>query len=422
MSTGREYYLSPSGNDNSDGLAPGEAWATFEKAWTVLQPGDTLTLLDGVYYQSLAPTKFGVPGMPITIRAQNDGKAIIDGQGVRIPVHLKGWQTGYVIIEGIVAKNSSAGVFYLEGSNNNILRRVSGYDANTDTNSHVITVWGDNNLVEDCVAAGTGRKMIVVYLGENNVIRRCLADWEQWDGREWHDCWPWGEGIEIYNGSNNIIENSIAYGNTPNGAVSLLSQNREASNNNMILGTMAILGGMKHDGTPMVWGDTRPQPTEYTCVAKVYEWPQHFSGFAVTSNTGIHHNNLLQDILAWGNGRYGLSFYDLSGDNANNRVNRATVFNNGLIEANYAWGPLGTGALNSELALFSSIENSSIENIWTGSTFTSMNGEGARLTTRYVDGVLTDQPLWPWPMEERVQKELDYSITAVMTNIISQIP
>ena len=28
-----------------------------------------------------------------------------------------------------------------------------------------------------------------------------------------------------------------------------------------------------------------------------------------------------------------------------------------------------------------------------------MEGEGARLTHRYVNGVLTDEPLWPWPME-----------------------
>ena len=297
--SGGEFFLSPDGDDSNSGISPGEAWATFEKAWSVMAPGDTLTLLDGVYYQSLSPTIRGVSGNPITIRAQNDGKAIIDGQGVRIPVHLKGWQTGYVVIEGIVAKNSRADVFYLEGSDNNTLRRVSGYNANTDTNSHVITVWGDNNLVEDCVAAGTGRKMIIMFKGENNTIRRCLADWRQWDGREWHDCWPWGEGIEIYSANNNIIENSIAYGHTPRSGVSLLAQGTNPTTGNKVLGTMALRSGLELDGTPMVWGDTRPQPTQYTCVAKVYEWPQHFSGFAVTSNAGVHHDNLLQDVLAW---------------------------------------------------------------------------------------------------------------------------
>ena len=47
-----------------------------------------------------------------------------------------------------------------------------------------------------------------------------------------------------------------------------------------------------------------------------------------------------------------------------------------------------------------------------------MNGEGARLTHRYVDGVLTNVPLWPWPMEERIQDELGFSLTEMITNLI----
>ena len=42
---------------------------------------------------------------------------------------------------------------------------------------------------------------------------------------------------------------------------------------------------------------------------------------------------------------------------------------------------------------------------------TSYQGEGARLTYRYVDGVLTNQPLWPWPMESRGAAEMGLSIT-----------
>jgi hypothetical protein len=49
---------------------------------------------------------------------------------------------------------------------------------------------------------------------------------------------------------------------------------------------------------------------------------------------------------------------------------------------------------------------------------TSLDGEGARLTNRYVDGVLTDQPLWPWPMEDRIQAELGFSVTDFMTKLI----
>ncbi len=49
---------------------------------------------------------------------------------------------------------------------------------------------------------------------------------------------------------------------------------------------------------------------------------------------------------------------------------------------------------------------------------TSMNGEGARLSYRYIDGVITTQPLWPWPMEDQIKNELGYSVTQMMTQII----
>ena len=75
------FYISPTGNDSQSGLSATEAWATFERAWKSMDPGDTLILMDGVYKQSLNPRGGGVEGKPITIRAQHDGKAIIDGEG-----------------------------------------------------------------------------------------------------------------------------------------------------------------------------------------------------------------------------------------------------------------------------------------------------------------------------------------------------
>ena len=419
------FYLSPTGDDNFNGTSPGQAWATFEHAWTVLKPGDTLTMLDGVYYQSMVPNISGQPGKPITVRAQNDGQAIIDGQGVRIPVHMRYESVDYhFVIEGIIARNSSRSVLVVSG-NHNVLRRVSGYNANTDENSHVFSITGAHNLVEDCVASGTGRKMVLVFEGEYNTIRRCFTDWREWDGRNWGTCWPWGEGLEFYGASHNIIENSIAYSRTARVGVYIISQSaRQQAIGNKILGTMSVLAGMKEDGsTPMVWGDTRPQPSDYTCMSDIYGWPQYMSGFGIYASGSSIRENLLQDILSWGNARYGLSFitaadYDLG----NNHINRATIFNNGLNNPNAHWGGMGAGAKESELANFTSITNSSIENIYDGSTFTSQSGEGARLTHRYVDGVLTNEPLWPWPMEERIQAELGYSVTEIMTDIISQSP
>jgi hypothetical protein len=433
------YYLSPDGDDTLSGHSESQAWKTFDRAWQDLYPGDTLILLDGVYYQSLNPNKRnGEAGKPITIRAKNDGKVIIDGEYKRIPVKLGDTWPGpignFFVIEGISARNSSSFVVLITGAHHNILRRVSAYNANTDTNSAVIgVVWesAQHNIIEDCVAAGSGRKMLYTYKGENNIFRRCYADWQEWDGREWHDCWPWGDGIEIYNGSFNTIENSISYGQNPTWAINVMANDPSAKAiGNKVLGSMAILAGMQNETTPMDWGDERPQPTNHTCVRN-FNWPSQRVGFMVNGSGEIR-DNVLQDIYSWGNAGLGLSFNpgtEFHVNTRNNIIKRATIFNNGLDNPEGAWpgqfGGVDTDVIQRELDKFI-VEDSRIEKIFIdwpnypdgARNMTSLNGEGARLTNRYVDGVLTDQPLWPWPMEDRIQAELGFSVTDFMTKLI----
>jgi hypothetical protein len=435
--TGKTYYISPTGDDNRSGLSVADAWATFTRAWQDLYPGDTLILLDGVYYQSLNPNKRnGEPNNPITIRAQNDGKAVIDGQFQRIPLKLGDTWPGpigtYFVLEGLVIKNSSRNVIEMMGSHN-ILRRISAYNASTDGNSFVINVGitAHNNLIEDCVTAGTGRKMILIYGGEFNTIRRCFADWHEWDGRNWHDSWPWGENINIYNADHNIVENSIGYGSVPYRSISIIANcNHCASVGNKVLGSIAVDAGMNHDSTVMVWGDTRPQPTEYSNIRN-FNWPGQRSGFQLYGQ-GELRDNLFEDIFAWGNAGLGLTFLGpaIHPDTQNNHVNRATLVGNGIDNPKGPWpgkfGGIDTDVLDAELAHFTSVTNSYIENIfidWPNypngpRNLTSMAGEGARLTHRYVDGELTNEPLWPWPMEGRIQAELGISVTEIMTELI----
>src|SRR3989338_1681292 len=100
------YYISPTGNDSNSGTSESQPIKNFTKAWQLLYQGDTLILLDGTYYQSLAPNVRDGATNPavtngdnkttgalnplypldhpertkfyITVKAKNDGKAIID--------------------------------------------------------------------------------------------------------------------------------------------------------------------------------------------------------------------------------------------------------------------------------------------------------------------------------------------------------
>jgi hypothetical protein len=407
---GTVYYLSPTGNDNRSGLSESQEWATFNRAWEALYPGDTLVLLDGVYYQSLTPNKRnGEPGKPITVKAKNDGKVIIDGQHERIPVQLGNTWPGpignHFVIEGIVAQNSSHNVIHIKNGHHNVLRRVSGYNANPDTNSSVFNVSGNYNLLEDCVAAGTGRKMVYTFKGQHNVFRRCFTAWTQWDGREFcSQEWPNGRNLELYHGEYNIIENGIAFGGVPSRNVSMqVNGSSGTSIGNSVLGTMSIAAGLDWNGKVIDFG-TRPPPCTKT--ALIDEWLHYRTGFHYENIDGAEaRDNLFQDIFSWGNGGEGLTYGRGSGAAA---VNRATIVGN--LGLGRTEGPNPNLGPETETK-YAYISNSFIE----GTTY---QGEGARLTHRYVNGVLTNQPLWPWPMESRIQAELGIAVTQTMTELI----
>lgn len=402
------YYISPTGNDEQNGTTESQPWATFARAWQTLLPGDTLVLMDGLYRQNIEPNgPDGTADAPITIRAQHDGQVIIDPNFAAIPVFL---YRSYYIIEGLIARNGQHAVYYISGSNN-ILRRVSGYDATADDNSDIFTIYDSHhNLVEDCIAAGMGRKMVMIYRGSHNIVRRCFTDWRAWDGRTWCDDWPWGDNLQIYNSDYNIIENSIGYGSVPVWSVAVQANAPDVSAvGNQVLGTISIYAGMNHDGTVKVWPAERPQPTECTQL-RSFDWPSQRAGFALYGNGRIE-DNLFRDIFAWGSAGLGLTVI-LDGQHRNNLVDHATLLNNGLDNRPH-WGGIGAEVRPEELPLFAGLTNSWIEDYdeW---------GAGARLDYRYVNGQLTTEPLWPWPMEARVQAELGLSPTSLVESVRRQ--
>src|SRR5262245_13146432 len=84
------YYASPTGTGN--GLSPSSPFK-IGNFWSVASPGKVLCLLDGTYTGSSSminpPQNLrGLSGSPITIRALNDGKVLLDGQKGSVPVGL----------------------------------------------------------------------------------------------------------------------------------------------------------------------------------------------------------------------------------------------------------------------------------------------------------------------------------------------
>jgi hypothetical protein len=81
-----DYFVSPTGQDNNPGTFE-RPFATLTKAASMLEPGDTCYLRQGVYRETLRPEQSGEEGQPITFRNWQDEQVVISGTDI-----LSEWQ------------------------------------------------------------------------------------------------------------------------------------------------------------------------------------------------------------------------------------------------------------------------------------------------------------------------------------------
>lgn len=409
------YYVSPTGNDAALGTQSAP-WKSLDKGTRSIHAGDTLILRNGTWTGEALRLIYdsGTANNPITVRAENDGKAIVDGAGIpqyvlELGQYFVSPLGHYNIVEGIVFKNSAEHVIHDIG-HDNVIRRVSAYNANTDKNAQVILWSGTNGLIEDCVAAGSGRKMI--ELGDNVTVRRCVAYGKEWLGRDFCGAaWPWIDGIQVYNGNNNIVENVLVFGPYPVWGLSVQANDPNAvSNNNKFYGS-AIIGAGYADLAGTQWTNyftsgALPQPNNCNRTTPIL-YDNHSVGMQIWGQGAIT-NNVFKDILSINSAGLGYSnaWPSQRVADSGNSSDHLTLIHNGAHNTtgdNQKSSPLFQAAVGSW-----PLTNSIIQ-----STFNSNNSAvGARLQYRYINGVLKDgsdgtpaQSLWPWPMEERIKAE-----------------
>lgn len=73
----RMYYVSPTGSDDNDGATADKPLQSIDKALSFAAAGDTVTLADGVYDQTVSSVKDGSSEAPITIMGSR--KAVVRG-------------------------------------------------------------------------------------------------------------------------------------------------------------------------------------------------------------------------------------------------------------------------------------------------------------------------------------------------------
>ena len=390
------YYASPVGSGN--GVSPSTPFR-IKDFWSVVKPGQTLCLLDGVYNGShsmiFPPENLnGISGAPITVRALNDGKVLINGAGGEVPIRL--YHNSWFIIEGVNACCSNADVVGIFQSSNNIIRRVAGWNA-ADANRMIFALaGGTHNLLEDIAGWGIARKILESCCNANfTTVRRF---WGRWDGS--HFVGPKMTLSLAYNNTDMLVENSIG---TWSGSA------------------------MKETYTLACDPGTPYQPCGKTFTNYSVDQPQGiFSIDGITSGDRNARSKLLGSIAyVQDTDRYSYSYVNLI-----NSLDSITLENDvvyikpGFYKNVKPFGLLAEGVdgnrlIADKLTSFgtsaSTILGWRTSNILHGTAASAVyaSGEGifnanrgANLCYAYQDGTRTTKALWPWPMDQRIKEAM----------------
>ena len=415
-STPCDHYASPTGGGSGSSASSPFRVTDF---WAVAAPGRTLCLVDGIYRGTASmidppDNLHGAAGKPITVRALTDGRVFIDGERTRQPALLK--YNDYYVLEGFNAANSSGSVISVVRSNHVVVRRVAAWDA-ADSNHNIFsTSSSEYVLFEDVAGWGVARKTFSASQGGNYVTcRRC---WGRWEGS--HVVGPKMTYTLAYNSYHMTIENSIgtwsgermkesytllAYDGTPwtgNGAglytnyavdqpygifaVDRLDNDKNA--NSKILGSIAYVTASDRFAPPRLFFSTNIDAVEMTNNAACIQPGTHTSKRA-------------------------FALYGLNGGTATNLTARSLTgiaSPSAYIDAQWDASDIELGETSLK-----------VDSIFAGSY-------GAQVCTRYKDRVLTSEPLWPWPMNQRIidatlqsgRKAVD--VTATIESLFGPIP
>jgi hypothetical protein len=428
------YYLAGTGADSNSCASAQMATApkaTFASAWGCLNAGDTLIVQNGTYTNASPPSgKQGTASAPITLQAAVDGGSVISGTLSLVNV-------AYLNFTGFKVTSPNASVYARSAGRGLVTHHVAfrrcGFQTTTTAEDGGVDFSDGTHhmLIEDSWAWGGGRYTISCYGGpggsppnlgcDYNTYRRIVIRMGPASSAGGNP----EASLALYYASNNIVENVIAVDGV---------QDSDSSNAAFYL--------TAHGEPPQVSGNK-------------------FYGVIAMNNRGegwyLDHNgtggeNELRNSILWKNGGGAISLYaSMPNQCANNIIDHVTAGGTGNGSDAYWNGCNGT-TVNSSIFMnavsygmkqspgggSTGVHNYNLmwsntagdyDNISSGTkdilanpqlkyltrveavTPCSSAGEGgtncgADVTFRYQDGAPTATPLWPWPNEARIYKDM----------------
>jgi parallel beta-helix repeat protein len=207
--TGASYYVSPSGSDTNPCSAANPC-QQIRDTLTLVHPGDTVYVADGVYLGFTAQNITGTVVNPITFLAQGTNayvQATTDRSDNRDNILITFCQ--YLIIDGLNSTNAPRSGMRIDTSDNITVR--NGHFG-TNATWGIFTDFSDDTLLEnnECYASGTQHGIYISNSSQRPILRanRCHDN----AGAGIHmnaDASQGGIGLI----TNAIVENNIIYNN-----------------------------------------------------------------------------------------------------------------------------------------------------------------------------------------------------------------
>ncbi|MGD9498150.1 MAG: right-handed parallel beta-helix repeat-containing protein [Armatimonadota bacterium] len=220
------HFIAPDGSDQNAGTSPQAPWRTFAHAIAQLQPGDVLGVMDGVYEPETTGlirvdceggAARGTAEAPITVRAVHERQAVLKSDGLVTAIDAQRAQ--YWDFLGLVAvgadKRAEQGNYHLIGIDYchfvSVKRCVAAWANRTgwNANNQLHSVrYSTDVTVEECEYYGHHRHALSVWKSHNCTARRNYINPRHHRGPgERGD-----EAIVFYQSSWCIAENNISEG------------------------------------------------------------------------------------------------------------------------------------------------------------------------------------------------------------------
>ncbi len=440
----QDYYISPTGNDANDGLTEVNAWATFAHADSMLQPGDNCIIMDGTYDQRIVPHNSGTEeGGYITYKAQNNLQAIIAPTTIPTPDSRSaidvfscpscggGWDNpviGYIAFEGLFVRAWGEQSAIRLSSRDDatepimthhiIVKNCGFYGSAQETNTPVLEL-GNNlrdSLIEDVFSFGKGRKAGEAFGCVRIILRRAVLRYDYWEGDSYKPNDP-RTTFSGYNTHDSIFENIIVVDTAPTppgysadrGGFAAAGNETPAaisgSARNKYLGLIVL----NNYGNGVEVNGGSGDPNEDLVFKNIFLWDNLDNGYGM--NIQGNDDASKYSFITVGNSFVGLRFDPYPHAPITNEI----MTNSFSVNSQYGWfydaGQIATFENNTRL---NNTEQDDVEAQYAPDISTRFldpimiagHERGATIVNRYVDGVQTAIPLWPYPNEDIIKQHM----------------